>query len=348
MSLIRSAGARGFRSVVTELGGNANDLARRVDFPVNALDSDDVLVSDRSMAALLELAATELDCPDLGLRVATRQDVGMLGPLAFAVQSSPTLGDALSAAMAYLFVHSEGMQLTTVDDPHGERGVAAMRLDLSVPGYWPVQGTDLTMGFIHRAAIGIAGGIYGLRSVEVPYRPVAPLSVYEEFYGVPVVTDSRAALLRVSAGAAAIPIQTRDDDVRRLAVAMLQHSSRSDRATECAPLVYSTVAQTLGTAAPTIVSIADLMDMHPRTLQRRLADEGTSFSEVLDEVRRHNARRLLSTPQMPLAQVAALLGFTEQASLTRAAHRWWGQSPSAIRRAATIGQNPPPPGPDPS
>lgn len=320
--------------MVAELGGDADDFATRAGFPSHALDSDDVLVADRSMAALLELAAMDLHCPDLGLRIAARQDVGMLGPLAFAVRSSATLGQALASATAYLFVHSEGMRLTTQDDPYSERGVVAMRLDLSLPGYWPVQGTDLTMGFIHRAATDIVGGVYGLRTVDLPYEPPAGLRVYEQFYGAPVRTGRSAALLRVSAGAASIPVRTRDDDMQQMALAMLHHRSPGTGSSECAPMVYSALAQSLSTAPPDIAAVADLLALHPRTLQRRLAREGTSFSRVLDQVRRHSAKRLLAMTDMPLSQVSALLGFAEPASLTRSARRWWGRSPSAMRRSA--------------
>ncbi|GAD86940.1 AraC family transcriptional regulator [Nocardia asteroides NBRC 15531] len=337
MAVIRSAGIRGFRAVVAELGGDAEDLALRTGFPPQALDADDLLVSDRTMGMLLELAALELDCPDLGLRVARLQDVSMLGPLALAMQSSATLGQALESAMAYLFVHSKGMRLTMRDDPYHARGVVALRLDMPLPGYWPVQGTDLTMGFIHRATEKLAGGPYGLRSVELPYRPPASLRRYEEFYGVPVRTGKPAALLRLPTSLRSRPLTTSDEDVRRLALVMLQRRAPDLATPEYTAQVHSTLAQSLGTATLDIAAVAGLLAMHPRTLQRKLADEGTSFNTVLDDVRRGAAKRLLTTTDLPLSQVAAMVGFAEPASLTRSARRWWGRAPSAVRKAAAAG-----------
>lgn len=98
MSTIRSAALRGFRATVAELGGNADAYASQAGLPVVALDSDDVLVSDLAVARILESAAHELDCPDLGLRIASRQDLGMLGPLALAIRNAPTVEDALGCA----------------------------------------------------------------------------------------------------------------------------------------------------------------------------------------------------------------------------------------------------------
>ena len=93
--------------------------------------------------------------------------------------------------------------------------------------------------------------------------------------------------------------------------------------------------QLLGTGAPGISDVARLLDLHPRTLQRRLADEGTTFAAVLDDVRRSAARRYLVTTDLPVSQVAGLLGFSEQAVLSRACRRWWGVTPREARRGGS-------------
>lgn len=80
------------------------------------------------------------------------------------------------------------------------------------------------------------------------------------------------------------------------------------------------------------------MTAHPRTLQRRLAAEGTSFAAILDDVRRDAARRYLTTTDMPMSQVASLIGLSEQATLTRSCRRWWATTPTAIRRDGTPGR----------
>src|SRR5699024_9540326 len=95
MAFLRSAGLRGVRQVLTELGGDPDDLARRSGLPAGALDSDEILVEDLSIALLLETAAAELRCPDLGLRVAGHQDLDMLGPVAVAVKNARTTTQAL-------------------------------------------------------------------------------------------------------------------------------------------------------------------------------------------------------------------------------------------------------------
>ena len=82
---------------------------------------------------------------------------------------------------------------------------------------------------------------------------------------------------------------------------------------------------------PTVERIADEMRMSPRTLQRRLEAVGTTYQELLDEVRRESARRLLSNTDLGASEVAFLLGFEELNSFTRAFHTWEGTTPTRWR-----------------
>ncbi|WP_067701720.1 AraC family transcriptional regulator [Nocardia jejuensis] len=335
MSVIRSAGLRGFRATVSELGGDAEELVTACGLPVAALDTDDLLVPDQAVGAALELAAHRLDCPDLGLRMARRQELDMLGPLALAIRNSPTLAGVLECTSRYLFVHARSLSLTMGPDPYGDRGVVALRYGVSAPGLpTPVQGTDVGLAFVHRAIQRLAEERYGLRSVELPYRPAAPIQVYEEFFGAPVRIERPVALLRVPSSLANRSLSGGDENLHRLAMAFLAEQSGSE-AGAIAPRVRTTLQKLLGTAAPEIGAVARLLTVHPRTLQRRLAAEGTTFAAVLDEVRRTEARRYLTTTDMPMSQVASLIGLSEQSTFTRCAQRWWGATPSAVRKGRT-------------
>ena len=77
--------------------------------------------------------------------------------------------------------------------------------------------------------------------------------------------------------------------------------------------------------------------MHPRTLQRR-AREGTTFEAIKDEVRRDLAQQYLSQPELPLTQITALLGYSEQSAFGRSCRRWFDMTP---RRSAPVSQSVP-------
>ena len=78
-------------------------------------------------------------------------------------------------------------------------------------------------------------------------------------------------------------------------------------------------------------TIADALHLDPRTLRRKLTEEGTSFRELTAEVRRARAGHMLETT-VPIETIARHLGYAETASFTHACTRWTGVSPSEFRR----------------
>ncbi|CAL9640216.1 HTH-type transcriptional regulator VirS [Streptomyces sp. enrichment culture] len=331
---MRSAGLQKFRQSVEVLGGDAVAYARRAGLPVEALDADELLVEDSALASVLEIAAADLDCPDLGLRVGEAQDFRMLGPLSVAVQHSPSVGDALECVSRYMFVHARDLSVSLVDDPDGAQGILGLRYSLG-GGVRPLpQATDMTMLFLHRAVMLLVGGHrYGLQSVDLPHQPVAPRSRYEEAFGARVRFGRAHALLRVPTTLLSRPLEGIDDTLRELALAFLSRQP-SQAGSVTTAKVRTVLDQSLGTGSTELVDVARVLAVHPRTLQRQLAAEGESFASLLDAVRRARARMYLTDTDMPLAQVSSLVGFAEQAVLTRCARRWWGRTPTALRREA--------------
>jgi len=333
MAMIRSAGLRGFRHVVTELGGDPVALARRVRLDPLALDTDELLVDDVAVATVLELAAARLHRPDLGLLVSRHQDIGLLGPLAVAIVNAPTVGDTLDATSRYMFVHAPSLSVRLAPDPYGVRGVSALVYEVA-PGPLPAprQVIDICLGFLDGLLRSVVGGPYGLRTVELSHEPLAPIGVYEEFFGVRVLTGRPAALLRIPTSLVSRPLEGADPGIRRMALDFLERQTPPDDG--LAPRVADALRQTLGTSAPELGDIASLLAVHPRTLQRTLARENTGFAQLLDSVRRERAHHYLTTTDLPLGQVAALLGLSEQSALSRSARRWWVTAPRDRRRAA--------------
>jgi AraC-like DNA-binding protein len=78
--------------------------------------------------------------------------------------------------------------------------------------------------------------------------------------------------------------------------------------------------------------VARLLLMHHRTLNRRLKAEGTTFQELLDEVRFEAACQLLDTARIPITEIAVSLGYAETSAFSRAFRRWSGATPVERRR----------------
>ncbi|MDQ0733689.1 AraC family transcriptional regulator [Arthrobacter agilis] len=328
-SVIRSAGMRGFREVVEQFGGDPAALAAQYRVPLEAIDSDDVLVSDVAMARLLEGAARELPCPDLGLRISEYQDIGILGPLAVAVQNSPTVGAALECASQFLFLHSPVLRFSIVPDPEGRAGEVGLCYGSS-QGTPPRQATDAILAFAHRMIRFLVDGPYGLHSVHLSHQPKAAAARYAGFFGAEVRFGQPVSLLRVPRSLLDRPLAGVDGTLREIALEYL-HSHFPEPGRVVAPQVRNAIDRMLGTSPPRIDSAARLLGMHPRTLQRRLTAEGVTFEVLLDAARRDAALRLLTRTDLPLQQVAGLVGLSEQSALTRCVRRWYGTTPSAVR-----------------
>jgi AraC-like DNA-binding protein len=97
--------------------------------------------------------------------------------------------------------------------------------------------------------------------------------------------------------------------------------------------VKSHLATQLLDGEPVVSTIASKLHMSPRTLQRRLNDEGTSFAKVLAGLRRDLALRYLLEPRRTINEVAFLLGFVEVSAFHRAFKRWTGKTPAEYQRS---------------
>ena len=96
-------------------------------------------------------------------------------------------------------------------------------------------------------------------------------------------------------------------------------------------MIRRLVANNLGTGQPTIERIAENLNISPRTLQRRFADYGINFSQLVDEVRFATACSMLHK-QVRMSDIADQLGYANAGSFTRAFERWTGMSPQRYRR----------------
>ncbi|MFI7300270.1 helix-turn-helix transcriptional regulator [Streptomyces sp. NPDC050121] len=96
-------------------------------------------------------------------------------------------------------------------------------------------------------------------------------------------------------------------------------------------LVAAILSEQHGSDYPDLSKVARLLSLHPRSLQRSLSAEGTTFIGVVDRVRRGQAFDLITTTDLSFSHIAARLGMHEQASLTRAVRRWFDTSPSVRR-----------------
>lgn len=330
--LMRAACLRGFRPLVRRLGGQPDALLRKHQVPPEVLDNDEALVPLRPLINLLEECAQVLETPDFGLQLASVQDIGILGSMALAIQHAPTVADAVRAAARYQFIHSPAIELSFTETDWQRKPVAELRYELVMPRMPPArQAYDLALGVTHRIiSMAMAGG-YPLRGVKLPHTPLASRARYKQFFGVPVEFEQPFAALLVDSRFFERPIAGADSKIHDFIAHYLEATFPASGKTVTAR-VRQTLVKALEVGRAELDSVAQMLNLHPRKLQRDLADEGASFEQVRDDVRREAASRYLTTTRLPLSQVAAALGLSEQSALTRSCKTWFGTTPLKYRR----------------
>ena len=111
---VRAAGLRGFDVLVRSLGGDPVAMLRGQRLAADLLSNGGNAAAGAQAGQAVGGHRTRARCPDFGLRLAQAQDIGILGPVAVAIQNSRTLGEAFKIASRYLFVHNQGLSITLV------------------------------------------------------------------------------------------------------------------------------------------------------------------------------------------------------------------------------------------
>ncbi len=330
-TIVRASSLRGYVALMRELGADSGEMLRRYRIAPEALQDEEALLSLRIVLLLLEASAAAARCPDFGLRLSQSQDISVLGPLAIAMQNASTVAEALDYASRYMFVQSPGLALTVHDSSPFARNCVELRIEIRLERQ-PVQRqtVDLCLADLHQILQMIGGKRYLLRAVTLPHATLAPLRVYQRFFGATVLAEQAHASLHVARSTLDASLQAVNSTLRQISVEYLSLNFEVPGQT-LTTRVRQTLRHTLGTNLSNKAEIANLLSMHPRTLQRRLANEFTSFESIRDELRKESALRYLRETGIPLKQLAGVLGLSEQSALGRSCRRWFGMSPLRLR-----------------
>lgn len=328
-SLIRATNLWGYSDLVRELGGDPRQLLARFLIPVDVEQQSNAFIAFSSGAQLVQTTAAELACPDFGLRLSRWQGLDILGPVAVIARNAQTVRDALTAVANYLYVHSPALRLAVAEAGPGED--LTFNYEITERGLSDLsQAYELSMANFSRIVGLLAGSDAHLAAVSFMHQRLGPKSSYAETFGCPVRFRQAECQFHVPAGLADKPIDTADQETRRIATRYLETEFPRHDAT-VADQVEALTRRLLPVGQATTEAIAEELAMHPRTLQRRLAVEGIRCQDIIDEERRKQAVRYLAEPRLYLGQITGMLGFAEQSSLNRACHRWFCKTPRQYR-----------------
>lgn len=331
-ALVHAWALRGFGDLVAGLGGEAGPLLAALRLDPELLGNPRALLPYRSLVHLLERAAEELDCPDLGMRLATWQaEAAVLGPLGIAMHNSRTVGEALRYWAGHAHVYSTATGVSLVEAGPGGRVLLRLEILLARLPHRR-QAVEQALVLCHRNVLRMSAGRVRARELWFEHEPLAAPSAYRRHCGAVARFGRSVNALAFAARDLEQPIADRDPQIYKLAASFVERRFPPSEP----PLgarVRSIVERLLREGDCSLPGVASKLGLHPRTLQRRLRADGDSFEEIKDGVRRDVALRYIEQSSLPLMRVAEILGYSETSVLSRSCTRWFSASPRQLRRA---------------
>ncbi|MCY1274786.1 HTH-type transcriptional regulator VirS [compost metagenome] len=326
---IRTTSFAGFRELVGKLGRDPVPFLERFRVRPELLDDEDARVPLRSLVGLLEYAAQELDCADFGLRMAEYQNLHVLGPIAVIARNAVTAGHALAEIVRFISYHSSGVQL---DLDRSEPGAPRLVIGLLLPGMLPQrQMVELAMGVSHNTMKLLYGASFSARAVLLSGVSPLPLARYRRYFQTEVYTGQGCNALVLTDQQLEQRIEQQDPNLHRTLVQYLSHFNPQS-SSDLVDQVQRLVLRMLPTQQCRLPLIAEQVGLHERALQRQLAGLGWRFDDLVEGIRRDRADFYLAERDIPMAQIAGMLGYSEQSVFNRACRRWFAMTPGDRRR----------------
>ncbi|XLZ70716.1 AraC family transcriptional regulator [Massilia sp. SR12] len=308
-------------------------LEQAAGLPAGALDPLPESLAADTYVKLLDVGAKLARDPHFGLHVGERVKLGTYTVYGLILLSCHDFGQALEQTMRYeQLAHDLGRSTLLADGP-----LASYTWHSNYPAHCR-----------HLADSVFAGiRVFGNWLAGMPLPPAelalmhdggdpAGHAEYLRVFGALPRFNAAANMAQFDAAMLAWPVPNADVSLYPV---LKQHAEHllSKRAPTPAPTIVqqvdAVIVRRLAHGQVRVATVAEELGLSARTLQRKLADAGSSFQQVLDEARFALARDYLRQPGLSLVDIAFLLGYQEQSAFTHAFRDWSGMNPGAWRAA---------------
>ncbi len=325
---ILAAAASGVADFITQQGGHPDDVFSRVGVEEKALGQPTLALDLHAYVAMMEVAARDTGNDNFGLLFGRQFQPGMLGLIGSIALAAPTLGAALDHLARLFPFHQQATETRFV------REGGLLRLEYRILDGRIVerrQDAELTMGMFANVVRACLGPSWMPEEVQFEHPKPEGWRQHESLFDAPAHFGQRTN---------ALILRDRDLDRRMPGGDMARLTAlcgtlvgiAGDTGTPALlDRVKAEVRARLPDGCPPIEDIADALGLARWTLQRRLTDEGLSFSDVIDRVRRDLAAVYIRQHHVPIADIGFLLGYSEVSAFSRAFRRWFGVSPLGMR-----------------
>jgi AraC-like DNA-binding protein len=296
---------------------------------VEQIDNQSARLTARSQIRLLELAADALRDDLLGFHLARDYDLREIGLLYYVLASSEILNEALQRIARYSGVANEGVSLKFRAT---RKAVVAFNYvgierqpDRHHIEFWLVSLVRMCRQFADRRLVPS-------RIRVIHHRNKTPAALMS-FLGCEIEFSSDMDEIVFPETVKLMPIGTYDPYLNKLLIRYCEESldRRGPERTTLRSSVENAMAPLLPHGKARAVEIARRIGMSHRSLARKLSSEGLTFSEIANELKVNLAKHYLWDSDLPISEVAWLLGYCEVSAFTHACKRWTGMTPRQLR-----------------
>ena len=313
-------------------GVDVDALLRQAHLTPREIKNKDVPLGVQNQIKFVDLVANAISDPLFGLRLAYSYDLREIGLLYYVSASADTLLSSLLRIARYSDVANEGVDLEV------KKGdVLRLRLRYSgVARHSDVHQIEFWMASVVRICRKVIGANLKPIEVRIAHNRRKQVPEMEKLLRCAVKTGADVDEIVFSRGSGEYRIVTADPYLDQLCVRLCKETLArlGKKASPLKAKVENAIAALLPHGEMHFDAVATELGLSGRTLARRLASEGHSFSKILDGLRSSLARRYLAESDMSISEIAWLLGYSEVANFTHAFHRWTGTNPRTERAKA--------------
>jgi AraC-like DNA-binding protein len=317
--------------LLTGLGLDAQSILASAGLAPTSLDNPENTIPFAAGAQLLAVSARASGLPHMGLLAGqgwTLQYMGLIGQL---MKHSPTLGDALRSFAVYHRLDCQGGAVFLVES----KEAASLGYVVHQPG---LDGIEFVYDTVMACGWNFIRELIGPQSLllKVVFARTRPsdMQPYRDYFRTRLQFDSDHTALYLPRRLLDQPVPGADAKLRREIESRLQSASAADLTVR----LHRALRLLLLNGDVSGDHIAEQLAMHRRTLHRRLKARGTTFQQVLDDVRWDLSRQLLGLTMLPLDRVASATGYADTSTFVRAFRRWSGTTPARWREAQVRGK----------
>lgn len=316
---------------VTEMGYSSKSLSTVAGFESAITADSDARIPLHIENQLWDEAEKTCNDADFGLHAAEFVRPGAFDVLDYAVRTAPTLGSALSRMVRYnsllhdlaVFNVIDRSDTVTVEHHFGFADISPCR-----------HASEFTLASLLVIGKQITGQSLNPLAVTFSHSKPVHLTEHLRIFGVKPVFGTATSSLTLPSSVLAYPIVSSDSGLSRIVIA---HAEQLLAATaRVMPDIRDTVRiyleENFAQGPKTLAQVAQHMCMSERSLQRRLATNGTTFAKLLEDVRKELALRYIADRRLAIGEIAYLLGFAELSPFHRAFKRWTGMTPAIARQ----------------